>query len=165
MAMTVAARMLYRLAHWLSISVPCTVCQCSSSVSIKPSSCAQFALAVFVIQGAKKLNKLLKIRTHLEDQLAERHLLRAGQPIETPAISPRIVDRLYGRDTQQLRGFFFGQLWRQGVPDDLSCDTAFAVHAIRIAVKLIEDLLQSIRSKPGSLPKLQPRKAQRKDAD
>jgi hypothetical protein len=47
---------------------------------------------------------------------------------------------LYGRDPQQPGGFFVGQLWRQGVADNLA-----AILLCRppgcIAIKLIYDLL------------------------
>ena len=60
----------------------------------------QGAITYVTVHGAKKLNELLEIHTHLKYQLAQRHLLRPGQLVEIATIGLCVLDRLDRRDAQ-----------------------------------------------------------------
>lgn len=106
-----------------------------------------------VIDSAEEVGELFEIDAHLEDQLAEGHLLRAGQLVELAAIGARVVDGLNGRDAQELRGFLFGEVGREVVGPNLALEISLAP-CRQIVVELVEYGLKSLRIESGRLPKL-----------
>ena len=153
MAMTEEARTVYRLAHWLSIKVLCTLCQCSGYVSIIPSSFANSVGIIVVVDSIQELDEASKIRAHLKYQLAQTHLLRSSEPVESAAIGSRVVDRLDRRNPQQPGRLFVCELRRQRATKDFSA-IRFRRPGCNIAIELGENALQPLRRQTGRLPKL-----------
>ena len=104
-----------------------------------------------VVNQIEKLTELLKVDTHLVNQLAQSHLLRRRQLIEIAKVALGIVDGLYSGDAEQERRFLVGDLWSQ-------CFDLFAKSLpgprCQPIVKLIKDYLQPFRIQSSSLPKL-----------
>ena len=105
-----------------------------------------------VVDEAEEGSEFGEIHTHLIDELAERHLLGAGKPVEVAAVGPGVFDGLDGGDAEQGTGLIVGDFGRER--HDSAPVALPGVVSSEVLVEFSEHLLQTGRIETGGLPKL-----------